>query len=209
MAKFQTQIFLVTPDIFDRDAFAARLESVMQAAEISAVLIVPSANDEACDSYQRNCKLLVPIIQKYGAAALTMNDTQVSGRSGADGIHLTGEAKELGQIIERFQPKRIVGASAGQTRHDAMLKGEMQPDYLLFGSPFEHDDDHENTLELVQWWAELFEVPCVAMAGENEATVRSTIDTKADFIAVNSFVWDHADGPEVAIKLVQNLILSS
>ncbi|PCJ92349.1 MAG: thiamine phosphate synthase [Hyphomicrobiales bacterium] len=209
MTKYQPQLFLVTPAFDDREEFAARLAPVLQAASVSAVLIAPRANDEASDSYQRDCKLLAPIIQQYGGAALTMNDTQVSGRSGADGIHLTGKVSEITDVMKRFRPKHIVGTSAGHTRHDAMIKGETQPDYLMFGSPFEHDEDHAYTLEMAQWWAELFEVPCVAMAGQTQDSLRATIETRSDFIGLNGFIWNHADGPEVAIKLVQEIIGSS
>ncbi|MBL4567931.1 MAG: thiamine phosphate synthase [Porticoccus sp.] len=113
MTKYQPQLFLVTPAFDDREEFAARLAPVLQAASVSAVLIAPRANDEASDSYQRDCKLLAPIIQQHGGAALTMNDTQVSGRSGADGIHLTGKVSEITDVMKRFRPKHIVGTSAG------------------------------------------------------------------------------------------------
>lgn len=201
------QIYLVTPQFEDRDAFALLFEKALSAGSVAAVLIAPREAGDASDTYQNDCKLLVPIAQKSGAAVLTMNDTQVSGRANADGIHLTSNLKELKEISTRFQPQRIVGAGAIHTKHDAMEKGEALPDYLLFGDPFESEDsNHEEVIDLAFWWAELFEVPCVAMGGESETSVAETIATGADFVGVRNFVWQHPEGPEAAIKTVHKLL---
>lgn len=202
----KAQLYLVTPRFEDRDAFAAQLESVLQSGDVAALLIVPRGQDDVSDTYQNDCKQLAPIAQKHGTAVLTMNDTQISGRANADGIHLTGNLKDLREVIGRFQPKKIVGAGAIRDRHDAMEKGEALPDYLLFGDVFQTgDDESETTLELAAWWAELFEIPCVAMAGPGLDDVADVLATGADFVGLGSFVWQHPDGPEAAIKQVHAL----
>lgn len=201
------QIYLITPQFDDREAFAALFEQALSAGSIAAVLIAPRDAGDASDTYQNDCKLLTPIAQKFGAAVLTMNDTQVSGRANADGIHLTSNLKELKEIASRFQPQRIVGAGAIHGKHDAMEKGEALPDYLLFGDPFESEDSNrEEALELATWWADLFDVPCVAIAGNSEESIADTISTGADFVGVGQFVWQHPEGPETAIKAVHKLL---
>ncbi|MEH6725957.1 MAG: thiamine phosphate synthase [Hyphomicrobiales bacterium] len=203
----KTQLFLITPQFDDRDAFATLLDTVLKAADVAAVLIAPRGPDNVSDAYQNDCKLLAPVAQARGAAALTMNDTQINGRANADGIHLTGNLKELKEVISRFQPKKIVGAGAIKDRHDAMEKGEALPDYLLFGDVFETGESSlETTLELATWWADLFEIPCVAMAGKTLANVEDVLATGSDFIGLGSFVWQHPDGPEAAIKQVHALL---
>lgn len=202
-----TQLYLVTPQFDDRDAFASLFEAALCAAPVAAVLIAPREAGDASDTYQNDCKLLAPIAQKHGAAVLTMNDTQISGRANADGIHLTSSLKELKEIAARFQPQRIVGAGAIHSKHDAMEKGEALPDYLLFGDPFEGEDSNrDEAVDLAAWWADLFEVPCVAMGGDTESSVAETIATGADFVGVRGFVWQHPEGPEAAIKAVHKLL---
>lgn len=204
------QLFLVTPHFEDRDAFATLLESVLQAADVAALLIPPRGPDSVSDTYQNDCKQLAPVAQSHGTAVMTMNDTQISGRANADGIHLTGNLKELQDVIGRFQPKKIVGAGAIKDRHDAMEKGEALPDYLLFGDVFETaESDLEAALELAEWWAELFEIPCVAMAGKSCDEVESALATGADFVGLGRFVWQHPDGPEAAIKQAHKLLQTS
>lgn len=202
-----TQLYLVTPQFDDRDAFASLFEAALCVAPVAAVLIAPREAGDASDTYQNDCKLLAPIAQKHGAAVLTMNDTQISGRANADGIHLTSNLKELKEIAARFQPQRIVGAGAIHSKHDAMEKGEALPDYLLFGDPFEGEDSNrDEAVDLAAWWADLFEVPCVAMGGDTESSVAETIATGADFVGVRGFVWQHPEGPEAAIKAVHKLL---
>nr|WP_306269341.1 thiamine phosphate synthase [Pararhizobium sp. IMCC3301] len=201
------QLYLVTPQFDERTEFAGLLDRVLQAAQVAALLIAPRSQGDASDSYQNDCKLLASIAQKHGAAALTLNDTQISGRAGADGIHLTGNLKELKDVIGRFQPAKIVGAGTIRDRHDAMEKGEALPDYLLFGDMFETEETSpDSALELAAWWADLFEIPCVAMAGKQLKDVENAVATRADFIGLNGFVWQHADGPEAAIKAAHKLL---
>lgn len=201
------QIYLVTPQFEDRDAFASLFEKAVSDGSVSAVLIAPRQAGDASDTYQNDCKLLAPIAQKFGAAVMTMNDTQVSGRANADGIHLTSNLKELKEVASRFQPQRIVGAGSIHGKHDAMEKGEALPDYLLFGDPFESEDsNHQEAIELASWWADLFEVPCVAMGGNSEASIAEAVATGADFIGIRQFAWQHPEGPEAAIKAVHKLL---
>lgn len=201
------QIYLITPQFDDRDAFASLFEAALSSVPVAAVLIAPRDAGDASDTYQNDCKLLTPIAQKHGAAVLTMNDTQVSGRANADGIHLTSNLKELKEIASRFQPQRIVGAGAIHSKHDAMEKGEALPDYLFFGDPFESEDSNrDEAVELASWWADLFEVPCVAMGGTSENSLEETIATGVDFVGVRTFVWQHPEGPEAAIKAVHKLL---
>lgn len=206
-SKTGAQLYLVTPQFDDRDAFASLFEAAVSAGTVAAVLIAPREAGDVSDAYQNDCKLLAPIAQKHGAAVLTMNDTQISGRANADGIHLTSNLKELKDIAARFQPQRIVGAGAIHSKHDAMEKGEALPDYLLFGDPFESEDsNHDEAVDLASWWADLFEVPCVAMGGNTESRIAETIATGADFVGVGEFVWQHPEGPEAAIKAVHKLL---
>lgn len=199
------QIYLVTPPGVDEN-FAGLLETILEAVPVAALLITP-ATDGSADAYQRLCKTLVPMAQAAGAAALTVNDTQISGRSSADGVHLTGSLKDLKEVLCRFKPQRIVGAGAIRTRHDAMVKGETQPDYLLFGDVFGEVDLAE-AHDLAAWWADLFQVPCVAMAASDLDSVVAAAQTGADFVGLGPVIWE-ADSPEDAIKSAYQVLSAS
>ena len=50
-------------------------------------------------------------------------------------------------------------------------------------------------LELLEWWASIFEIPCVAIGGITPDNCRPLVEAGADFIAVSGAVWN---GDEVA-----------
>ena len=55
------------------------------------------------------------------------------------------------------------------------------------------------SLEIIEWWAELFEVPCVAIGGITVANAAPLVHAGADFLAVASGVWKHPAGPAAAV----------
>ncbi|MGZ9158937.1 MAG: thiamine phosphate synthase, partial [Nitrospira sp.] len=56
------------------------------------------------------------------------------------------------------------------------------------------------------WWSELMTVPCVAIGGITVANCRPLVDAGADFLAVCGGVWQHPDGPEVAVRAFNDII---
>jgi thiamine-phosphate pyrophosphorylase len=83
-----------------------------------------------------------------------------------------------------------------------MEAGELGVDYVFFGRPHgdTHDAPHPKALELAEWWAELMQIPAVVMAGSSLASVGDAAATGADFVAVHSAIWTHADGPARAVQ---------
>jgi thiamine-phosphate pyrophosphorylase len=81
-----------------------------------------------------------------------------------------------------------------------MLAGEAGADYVMFGEPDRHGQrpSFDNVQERLTWWAELFEIPCVAYAGDrNEVGPLSR--TGADFIALGDWLWSAPEGVAKAI----------
>jgi thiamine-phosphate pyrophosphorylase len=50
-------------------------------------------------------------------------------------------------------------------------------------------------LETLQWWTQIFEIPCVAIGGITPDNCKPLIEAGADFLAVSGAVWN---GDEVA-----------
>jgi thiamine-phosphate pyrophosphorylase len=196
----RARLFLITPREIDLATFAPRLEEALSGGDVASLLIAPAVSSEA--HLQRIAEALVPIAQKHDVAALVADDTRAMGRSKADGLHVTAGPAALAEAVEKLQPKSIVGAGELRTRHDAMAAGEAGADYLLFGLLDLPEDPgpHRKTLDLGAWWADLFEPPCVLLAGTEEESIGVCARTGADFVAVRAFVWNHPDGPAAAIR---------
>lgn len=201
----RARLFLVTPDIIGPD-FAARLDAALAAGDVSSLLIRTSETDLAI--LQRTAEELVPVAQAWGVAALVAQDSRVVGRSGADGIHVEGGPEAVAEAAGRFQPRQIVGAGAIRTRDEAMAIGEAGADYLLFGLLDRPEDPgaHPKSLDLGRWWAELFQPPCVVLAGSDVASVREAAGTGAEFVGLRAAVWDHPEGPAAAIAAANAIL---
>ena len=179
-----SELFLV---VEAGESAQGRLTAALTAAPIASVLIVPPAGQELDAS---KVKPLVEQAQSHGAATLVLDDAALGRQIGADGVHLTH-----GKDIEsRYRAARqtagrggIVGIDAGASRHDAMSLAEAGADYVAFGisTGFEQPGAaRERRLDLIAWWAEIFEVPCVALDVGTPEDAAELARAGADFIGV-------------------------
>jgi thiamine-phosphate pyrophosphorylase len=181
------RLYLVTPPLDAADAIADDLADALNAAEIAAVLLRLADDDEP--ALLDRIKALRILIQSNGAALLLDGHAALVGRAEADGAHLAG-TDALRAATAALKPKYIAGCGALAARHDAMLAGELGADYVMFGEP--DADGHRPALdaviERVAWWAEIFQVPCVAYAARIDE-VAALAGAGADFVAIGEAVW--------------------
>ena len=192
------RLYLATPPVDDPAALLAALPQVLASADIAAVLLrCPVANERTLTNH---AKALAPVIQSAGAALLLDGHASLVGRSGADGAHLSGLAA-MEADLANLQPDRIAGVGALLTKHDAMVAGEAGADYLLFGEPDAKGQrpSSEDIAERLQWWAELFQPPCVGYAATLDEVTAFT-QANADFIFVEDLVWADPRGPVAALQ---------
>jgi thiamine-phosphate pyrophosphorylase len=193
----QPRLYLATPPVDDPAALAAALPDLLSAADIAAVLVRFAPGGER--DIVRRAKALAPSVQKAGAALLLDGHHDLVARAGADGAHVSG-VDAMQEALAALKPDRIVGVGGLATRHDAMVAGEAGADYVLFGEPDARGarPSVEAIAERLQWWAEVFEPPCVGYAATLEEA-RSFAAVGADFILVDDLVWQDSRGPRAAL----------
>ncbi len=132
----------------------------------------------------------VQSIQALGIATLISGDAALARVVKADGVHLPASKSVAGAYREAREilgTRFIAGVDVGRTRHDAMTLGEEGADYIGFGIP-PHVEDRETARhrrrELIAWWSEIFEVPCIAFDVETPADAHDLASAGADFIAI-------------------------
>ena len=191
------RFYLATPPLDDTSQLAGPLATLLGAADIAAVLVRLADADHR--RKVNRIKALAPLIQDAGAALLLDGHVELVARTGADGAHVNG-VEALKEALDALKPERIVGVGALHSRHDSMIAGESGADYLLFGEP-EADGEPpapEATAERLDWWAELFEPPCVGYAA-NCDEARAFAAAGADFVLVADMIWSDQAGPAAAL----------
>jgi thiamine-phosphate pyrophosphorylase len=191
------RLYLVTPVVEDAAAFAGVLRDAMAAVDVAAVLLRLKPAGER-DLINR-IKILAPIVQQKETALLLDGQAEIAARAGADGAHLTGIEAFLA-AVESLKPARIAGCGGMSSRDDAMLAGERGADYVMFGEPKPdgYRPSFETIIERIEWWAQLFTVPCVGFAARPHE-IGPLLAAGADFVAVGDGIWSDPRGAAAAL----------
>jgi thiamine-phosphate pyrophosphorylase len=195
------RLYLATPLVDDPSTLIAGL---LAQADIAAVLVrLKPAEPRTMIS---RAKALAAAVQSSGAALLLDGHVDLVARSGADGAHLTGIAA-MQEALPGLKPDRIAGVGGLSTRHDSMTAGEAGADYVLFGEPDANGrrPSIEAIAERLQWWAELFEPPCVGFAASREEAGEFAA-AGADFVLVGDVIWADPRGAAAALADVEQAI---
>lgn len=196
------RLFLITPKLHEAADFAPLLEAALDAGDVACVLIRAAAPDEG--SLKALIKALAPLVQARGAACLVEDNARVAPRAGADGVHVTGFGPAFLEAVAASHPDRIAGIGAIEGRDAAMEAGEAGADYLMFGGPGQRET-FEEVLERVEWWANIFNVPCVGYA-RDPADAGALAKAGAEFIALCDGVWEAPHVIANTIAAVQRAI---
>jgi thiamine-phosphate pyrophosphorylase len=124
---------------------------------VDALLVPRGALAE--NAYKALVKAVVRPVQAAGTAVLVEGEPGLVRLLGADGLHVPGGIGALKAAVQALKPDFIVGAGEVETRHDAMARGELDIDYILFG-PLSGSIGEQGR-ELARWWAQTMEVPSV------------------------------------------------
>ena len=186
------QLFLIAPPDAEPGGFALGLKALLATTEVAALLMPrgdrPLATFEAC------VRAATPIAQAAGCAILIEGDAAHAKALGVDGVHIAGPVPAIKAAIAALKPDMIVGVGGIETRHEAMMRGELNIDYIMFG-PLS-GAIAPDARELAGWWAETMEVPSVL--SDPEAIGETASDEGCEFLALSTSIWQAAD-PQTAV----------
>jgi len=198
------RLYLATPELDDPSPLMASLPGLLAEADVAAVLVRLKLSDQR--AMISRVKALAPAIQDSGVALLLDGHVELVARTGVDGAHLSG-IDAMQDALGSLKPDRIAGVGGLATRHDSMTAGEAGADYVLFGEPDArgHRPSVEAITERLQWWAELFEPPCVGFAA-SIAEIGEFAAAGADFVLVGDLIWADPRGAAAALAEAEQAI---
>jgi thiamine-phosphate pyrophosphorylase len=191
------QLYLISPlDV--GGVFPERLERALEAGPVAAFQF------RVKDIGQHEAAALAAPLQEICAArdvAFIVNDSvSLAKRLGADGVHLGQEDGDLREARDVLGREAQIGVTCHASRHLAMEAGEGGADYVAFGAFFptatKHVKHHAEP-EILSWWQELFEIPCVAIGGITPDNGGELVRAGADFLAVSGAVWNSDEAEAV------------
>jgi thiamine-phosphate pyrophosphorylase len=201
------RLYLATPALADPAAFVRQLESALSAGDVAAVLLRLEDADER--SLINRIKSIAQPVQGHDAALLLDGRPDLVARSGADGAHLRG-IEALRTALPTLKPDWIAGVGDLRSRHDAMLAGEANADYVMFGEPDRRDSRPQFGVieERLTWWAEIFQPPCIGYAA-NADEIRPLAQAGADFVALGDWIWTQPGGGKAAIAAAAQILATA
>lgn len=199
MTEPRTQLYLISPLDVSGD-FPARLERALDAGK--GVVTAFQFRVKDLDQHDAAClaEPLQAICAERDVAFIVNDSVALAKRLKADGVHLGQDDGDPRAAREELGREAQIGITCHASRHMAMDAGEAGADYVAFGAFFESitkdkGDAERPSIETLEWWATLFEIPCVAIGGITPENCGPLIKAGADFLAVSGAVWN---GDEVA-----------
>lgn len=185
---------------------AENIDAALRGGDVASVILYH--DDADCLEHAEFCEKAVPFIQSAGAATIIADQTQIFGRSGADGILAATTKPQLSDHIARFSPQNIVGCGNIKSRHQALEIGELKPDFLFFGKLGGdiRPEPHKKNLELAHWWSELVNISAIVVGGNELKSALICAETGAEFLALEDAVFSHPEGPKSAVEVVNQML---
>jgi thiamine-phosphate pyrophosphorylase len=190
------RLYLITPPAFELAVFRDQLAAALDADDVAAVQL--RLKDAGRDELRRVIDVLRPVSQSRGVAFLLNDVPDLAAATGCDGAHVGQTDTPAREARRILGPDRMLGVTCHGSRDLAMQAGEDGADYVAFGAFFPSPTKQVAALvdpDILTWWSELMEPPCVAIGGIDASNCRNLVEAGADFVAVVSAVWNHPAGP--------------
>jgi thiamine-phosphate pyrophosphorylase len=206
------RLYLITPPALpDPARFAAEdLARALDGGDVAALQI--RLKDVPDDAILAASERILKVAQPRGVAVLMNDRMDLAKKAGCDGVHLGQQDGDPVAARRLLGAEATIGVTCHASRHLAMEAGEAGADYVAFGAFFPtgtKETLHKAEPEILAWWSEMFELPCVAIGGITAANCAPLVRAGADFLAVVGAVWNHPEGPGAGVRAMNAAIAAA
>jgi thiamine-phosphate pyrophosphorylase len=196
------RLYLITPQVLpDLVGFTGLMQQALSGGDVAAVQV--RLKDQPYEAVGAAVAALKPLVQAAGAALILNDRPDWADALDCDGVHVGQSDASYQQARAIMGEGGVVGVTCHDSRHLGMEAAEAGADYVAFGAFYEtstKETTHRPDPSILTIWQETMQTPCVAIGGITLQTARGLAAAGADFIAVCSAVWTHADGPAAAVE---------
>jgi len=195
------QIYLISPPQIELKDFSLNLDKALKTGLVPVFqLRLKNYSPLEIKNFSQEIK---KICDNNNCLFLLNDFHEIALEIRASGVHVGIDDKKILQIRQNSPKNFVIGASCYDSKHLAMEACEQGADYISFGAFFETQTKISRgkpTVEILNWASEILNFPIVAIGGINDKNCGELIKNGADFLAVISYVWQHPQGVEVALK---------
>jgi thiamine-phosphate pyrophosphorylase len=192
------RLYVITPPVLPDD-FERQLAAALDAGDVAAVqLRLKNVSDTIL---QKTIERLRPIVQSRNAAFLLNDRPDLAVKLGCDGAHV-GQTDMKAKEARKILGDLTLGVTCHNSRHLAMEASEAGADYVAFGAFFPtttKEPPEMAEIETLRLWAEVMEIPCVAIGGITAENCAPLVQAGAEFLAVAGAVWNFPSGPDAGV----------
>jgi len=199
MAEPACRLYLITPPKLPEN-FPELLAAALDAGDVAAVQLRLKDAPEA--ELIKTINRLRPIAHARGVAFILNDRPDLAVKHGCDGAHV-GQTDMPAVQARKILGNLTLGVTCHNSRHLAMEAGEAGADYVAFGAFFPtatKEPPEMAEIETLRAWAEIMEVPCVAIGGITPENCAPLVQAGAEFLAVVGAVWNHPQGPAEGVR---------
>ena len=196
------RLYLISPERIEHPAiFADELRAALDGGDVAAFQLRLKGVDDA--AIARAADTLRPVCQQRGVAFFMNDRPDLAVKLDCDGVHVGQDDMPYAEARRIVGPERQVGVTCKASRDLAMRPARPAPTTwpsARSSLPSTKTVTTPASLEIIEWWSGLFEIPCVAIGGITVENCKPVIAAGADFLAVAGGVWNHKDGPGAAVR---------
>ncbi|MEE2746767.1 MAG: thiamine phosphate synthase [Pseudomonadota bacterium] len=203
----ECQLYLITPEVFELEHFSEALTAALKPGNVACVQLRQKLLPK--ETIVRSIEVLKPLVHKKNIPFILNDDAQLAAETDCDGVHIGQEDISFENARKILGEKSIIGVTCLDSYHLAMEASEKGADYVAFGAFYPSatkKSKGQPTTEILQKWSSNTTIPCVAIGGITPLNCIPLVSAGADFLSVVSSIWEHPEGPEIAVTEFNNAI---
>ena len=203
MLEDPCRLYLITPPQIEIGAFSDALKAALDGGDVACLQL--RLKDVPDDYIRSATEALMPITHQYDVAFLMNDRPDLAVELGCDGVHIGQEDLPYPGARDLLGDDAIIGVTCKRSRHLAVEAADLGADYVAFGGFFHSstkisEKTERANPEILSWWTETTNVPCVAIGGITPENCGPLVEAGAGMLCVIAAVWSCPQGPGAAVR---------